>query len=96
MFPVELTITVTQEDIDLGQKCETMHCPIARAAERAFGHPVAIGLVGIYDPLVVGKVLCEIPDWVALWIEEFDSGPREMAPPIEFTVTVPDPDRVTV
>jgi hypothetical protein len=88
---MELTITVTQEDIDLGEKCNSMQCPVARAAARAFGRPVAVGKAGIYDPQVWNTMICQMPGWVNRWIGEFDDIPETMnIGPIEFTVTVPD------
>jgi hypothetical protein len=87
---VELTITVTQEDIDKGEKCASIDCPVALAAARAFGRKVAVGGIGIYNPYTVDDMFCRLPPWVTQWIGEFDFGPREVMTPIEFTVTVPD------
>ncbi len=78
-----LTIYVTDEDIDEGIPLQSSHCPVTYAVERALHE------IGVYDTVLaqssgvlIGLDIYTLPRAVSDWITAFDAG-DEMGP-LEF------------
>lgn len=92
-FPKIVEISVTQSDIDAGERRCTSNCPIALAAIRAFKLDDArdyIVSVGIEYILILGNlpwaatsVRYLIPDMAQRFIAAFDDAPGHIPHPIE-------------
>jgi len=79
----EVTIDVTEDDIIDGIPRLCFLCPVARAAYRALGVPVAVT-----DSILEaeGYLNVALPDWVRDRIAEFDA--RGHCEPFDFTVVL--------
>lgn len=82
-----ITATITAEDISLGRRCSSEMCPVARAATRAAGRPIR---VGVFNMWVAGDVRrsARVPlhPTVAKFVDDFD-GCRPVGP---FSFELPD------
>jgi len=89
MLPSEITVQVTQEDIDDGIPDNTYDCAIACAVKREFiGYTVNVGKHGMYIwPTGESELQCyALPGEASDFIGDFDSGiPVE---PFKFIATV--------
>lgn len=94
-FPDKLVVSVTQEDIDNGKRCECNACPIALAVLRAIGNPVGIACqtfesdfelyVQVGSSFRRGVATYPNSKEVAEWINEFDLGKTAVTvKPFEF------------
>lgn len=81
-----VTINVTQEDIDHGEKGNCSRCPVALAASRVLYHPT-IWPCGIWfgRPCSMNRCSVPTPPEVTKFVSDFDSDrPVE---PFSFTLT---------
>lgn len=76
-----MKINVTTKDIQDGEINSPSACPIALAAQRAFGHRV---LVGVDDLSICGE-MWELPHFVRRKINRFDES--RMMEPFSFELT---------
>lgn len=98
-----VTIEVTQEDIDNGQKCSTSLCPIALASARCFANAGVMDTRLSDAPMVSVKSICmwhkgenwtktfmaiKLPQEASTFITDFDKG-KEVVP-FSFTLTFED------
>lgn len=67
---MNIAIHVTQEDIGAGQRGDCWHCPIAQAAERAFGFPVGVSGAILLIQEFETRIL--LPEFVRAWVQAFD------------------------
>lgn len=77
-----LEITVTQEDIDLGNQTNCEYCPIARAASRITGKDVWVGTT-IFNVRAVDskEITYNLPLAAEVFIQQFDRlGPSAVKP----------------
>lgn len=86
---MNVTVSVTQDDIDHGIPEDGCACPIARAARRAIPSLPEL-VVGIYElfPSNIGRHLAELPDAAMAFIDRFDQ--NGAVEPFEFTLDIPD------
>lgn len=92
-LPQQLTISVTQEDINNGQPGEARHCPIALAINRCLPAAcmagVSIDRVAVYSKdRWLYDLLCQyrLPDAAIEWQRHFDEVIIPVQP-AEFTLT---------
>ena len=80
----EVTVEVTQEDIDRGARGSCYRCPIALAIDRIVGHPVEVDCIEVKG--------CGwrafLPDEAGDFVEFFDNKTGRVAP-FTFTLSVP-------
>ncbi len=82
----KLTISVTQEDIDLGERSNCSRCPIARAGRRAFqiaqvpnDNSFTVTNSCIY-PVSDSRIEHALPMHAIDFISEFDNGSPNLFP----------------
>ena len=91
----QLTITVTQDDIDMGVMGDSCQCPIALATQRLLldadvvtvGH-VTVGATAIYDGLSDDGEYSDVymlPYGAQIFIQDFDRG--NMVEPFTFVTS---------
>lgn len=86
-----MTINVTQEDIDRGERGQCRTCPIAKAVIRELDETdvYVIGpylVIGIHGPT---RLTIDLPDAVTRFVEDFDS--EDSVAPFSFELEVPTP-----
>jgi hypothetical protein len=69
MFPNVIQITVTQNDIDQGERLDVRACPIARAVRRKFGETREIEVA---DVLSIDNIHYELSPRARQFIRDFD------------------------
>lgn len=79
----KITINVTQEDIDKGQRRSPETCPIALAASRILSSKVQVGIIGMYTKQ---RAITNIPLLAKQFIIKFDDG--EKVGPFSFEIDV--------
>lgn len=79
---MKLAVIITQEDIDKGEPVRSTLCPIARAATRAAGAPMAMGADVLREE--EGLRAAIVPYKVVQWRRNFDAG--QPVQPMEFEV----------
>lgn len=83
-----ITVEVTQEDIDQGQRCSCRGCPVALALERATGISWLVDGGCIYVDWRSFQVFAVLSPEVRAFIHRFDCG--KPVQPITFTLEVPE------
>jgi hypothetical protein len=88
-LPGDITVTVTQDDIDKGIPEDGCNCPIARAVMRAgLANPVvnedSIVIDGVETDAGLAP-LWELPDEAVAFIAAFDDGNTGTLEPFTFT-----------
>lgn len=83
---MKITVKVTQEGIDAGEKRSCSFCPINRAIERVTGISAAtigpqVYLVGYNNPIILPQIAVD-------FIDAFAAG--QPVQPISFELEVPD------
>ena len=68
----KITFTVTKRDVELGEKMEGNHCPIARSINRA-RKKKGIACVSKWK-IIVGSKAYSAPNKVQEFIDDFDCG----------------------
>lgn len=93
-----ICITVTEDDIQRGERMEVSACPVALALRRDLRVPDEIGLEVQYPGAVLYRFdggefwhILELPSAVNWWISRYDSG--DVVSPISFEVDLPSPWR---
>jgi hypothetical protein len=87
----KVTVSITQDDIDEGCRCDADNCPGALAISRATGYAAKVGMVTIsLRHADNGQFFKEIsPPAVLRWfIEQFDNGNK--VSPFSFELEVPE------
>ncbi len=85
-----MKITVTQEDIAQGRRCDPNHCPVGRAVSR-----IGVRHYCVTETAVIIKGDCPsatallLPDMVRNWIVNFDE--QKPVEPISFELGLPVP-----
>ncbi len=83
-----MTITVTREDIDNGQRRDPEDCPVARALRRAgVSHSGVMGAAITFTDHQQHTTLLLLPGQVQEWIAMFDQGAT--VGPFEFELALP-------
>lgn len=85
MLPQTITVNVTQEDIDEGQRHQCRRCPIALAAS------MVIPVAGVTDDIYVDAenddiTFYELPEEAKKFIERFDANAK--VEPFQFVATL--------
>ena len=89
-----VTISVTQEDIDLGDPCNCRACPIARAGERALGPCAVSGDTIRFFGYNGGKAI-PLPDKARVFVDVvdgwWDGYDKSKLVPFSFDVEIEEP-----
>lgn len=69
-----MTIHVTQEDIENGERYSCLSCPITRAMVRETGQEWIVRCVTMGMPLMIGGFVVALPATAIEFIDHFDRG----------------------
>ncbi len=82
-----IKLSVTQQDIDEGEKASCTKCPVALALQRALGRQDDAAMVGMgMVNLFIDGNSHKVPDAVRDFVRSFDSGDK--VEPFELTFSV--------
>lgn len=84
----EVTIEVTQEDIDNGEQKNFKSCPVAIAISRTIGQPAQVDQESVSLVLTPWDDSIEIPGRASNFISSYDDG--DPVSPFSFPLSVPD------
>lgn len=81
-------ISVTQEDIDRGERSDPYYCPVARATQRATGRHAGVDEHTIFGRIENGtnSMFAELPPEAKEFVEDFDM--RRPVEPFSFEVSI--------
>lgn len=85
---MKIKVQVTQDDINKGERCSYLHCPVARGMHRAIG--TIVGITPMRARFLDDGSPKEValPNIAADFIIAFDS--ERAVTPFEFEIDVPD------
>jgi hypothetical protein len=83
--PTSMKISITQSDIDMGERHHSRFCPVSLAASRAFRRDIRVSWTRAWgNPHIEPAICFALPEKVKDFVLSFDRG--DQVEPFEFDI----------